>query len=292
MKGIILAGGSGKRLYPLTQIVSKQLMPVYDKPMIYYPLSVLMLAGLKEILVITTPEDKERFQSVLQDGSDLGLSISYAEQASPKGIADAFIVAQEFIGNSPVGFILGDNIFYGDSLPKQLQRHAQLEQGATIFAYYVQDPSRYGVVQLDKNQKPLKIVEKPDQFISNWAVTGLYFFDNQVVDIAKQLKPSDRGELEITDVNNVYLEQGSLNVELLGRGMAWLDTGTQQSLLEASQFVHVIESRQGLKIACLEEIAYRMGYISLDKLTSLAERLNQSQYGHYLQQIVKQAQIC
>lgn len=292
MKGIILAGGSGKRLYPLTKIVSKQLMPVYDKPMIYYPLSVLMLAGIKEILIITTPEDKERFVSVLGDGSDIGIQLNYAEQTAPRGIADAFIVAEPFIGTDSVCFILGDNIFYGDNLPKQLQQHAALKQGATVFAYYVQDPSRYGVVQLDKNRQAVKIVEKPKQFISNWAVTGLYFYDNQVVEIAKQLKPSDRGELEITDVNNIYLERGQLSVELLGRGLAWLDTGTQQSLLEASQFVHVIESRQGLKIACLEEIAYRMGYIDLTALTQLAEKLNQSQYGHYLQQIVKQAELC
>ncbi len=292
MKGIILAGGSGKRLYPLTKIVSKQLMPIYDKPMIYYPLSVLMLAGLREILIITTPEDSERFKSVLGDGSEFGISLQYAEQKEPRGIAEAFIIGEEFIQDDSVGFILGDNIFYGDSLPKQLQQHAQLKEGATIFAYYVQDPCRYGVVDFDKNKQPSRIVEKPSTPISNWAVTGLYFYDNHVIEIAKKLKPSARGELEITDVNNAYLERKSLNVEYLGRGMAWLDTGTQQSLLEASQFVHVIESRQGLKIACLEEIAYRMGYISLSDLENLAEKLSQSQYGHYLQQIVRQAQTC
>lgn len=291
MKGIILAGGQGKRLYPLTQVVSKQLMPVYDKPMIYYPLSILMLAGIRDILVITTPEDKARFQAVLQDGHDFGITLTYAVQEQPRGIADAFIVAADFIAHQPVAFILGDNIFYGDSLPSQLQQHAKLQHGACVFAYYVQDPERYGVVALDKRNKPVSIIEKPKNPSSNWAVTGLYFYDHQVVDLAKQLKPSARGELEITDINNAYLEQGTLQVELLGRGMAWLDTGTQQSLLEASQFVHVIESRQGLKIACLEEIAYRMGYISLDQLAQCAEKLGQSQYGHYLQQIVQKAEL-
>lgn len=288
MKGIILAGGNGTRLHPLTKIISKQLLPVYDKPMIYYPLSILMLAGLREILIITTPEDLERFKSVLGDGSDFGIELNYMSQAKPRGIADAFIVAEDFIQDESICFILGDNIFYGDSLSGVLQRHAKLTNGAAIFPYYVKDPERYGVVQLDEKNNVIKIVEKPKDYISSWAVTGLYFYDNQVVNIAKQLRPSSRGELEITDVNNVYLQQGQLKAELLGRGMAWLDTGTQESLLEASQFVHVIESRQGLKVACLEEIAYRMGYIDLDRLTYLAENLNQSSYGHYLQQIIKQ----
>lgn len=292
MKGIILAGGKGSRLYPLTNVVSKQLLPVYDKPMIYYSLSVLMLAGLKEILIIATPEDLDRFQLLLGDGKNFGITLNYAVQDKPKGIPDAFIIAEKFIGTDSVALMLGDNIFYGDKLPTQLQSHTHLKQGATIFAYYVNDPKRYGVVELNNNQQAVRIIEKPTSPISNWAVTGLYFYDNQVIDIAKTLKPSARGELEITDINNIYLKQNQLNVELLSRGMAWLDTGTHKSLIEASQFVHVIESRQGLKIACLEEIAYRYGYISLNELTQIAEKLNDCEYGHYLQSLVRQENSC
>jgi glucose-1-phosphate thymidylyltransferase len=291
MKAIILAGGSGTRLYPLTKVGSKQLMPIYDKPMIYYPLSVLMLAGLREILIITTLAEQPRFKALLGDGSELGLEISYAHQAEPKGIAEAFLIGESFIAQDPVCLILGDNIFYGDNFPQQLQASATLTQGVTIFAYYVNHPSRYGVVELDKQRQPLNIVEKPQTPTSNWAVTGLYFYDNQVIEIAKSLTPSARGELEITDINQHYLKQQQLHVECLGRGMAWLDTGTHETLLEASHFVQVMESRQGLKIACLEEIAYRMGYISLAQLARQANYLKHSQYGQYLLHFVKQEEL-
>ncbi len=285
MKGIILAGGLGTRLYPLTQITSKHLLPIYDKPMIYYSLSVLMLAGLQEILLISTPDDLPQYKKLLGDGSQLGLHIDYVAQSQPKGIADAFILGESFIGQDSVALILGDNIFYGDGLPAILNKHRSLEQGASIFAYYVNDPSRYGVIEF-KDGLPTVIKEKPKQTHSNWAVTGLYFYDNQVVDIAKHLQPSNRGELEITDVNNVYLENKQLTVEQFGRGMAWLDTGTHESLLQASQFVEVIESRQGLKIACLEEIAYRKGFIGMQQLQSQAEKWGSSQYGEYLQRYI------
>lgn len=287
MKGIILAGGAGTRLLPLTLALSKQVMPVYDKPMIYYPLANMMLAGIRDILIISTPRDLPIIEAVLGDGSRLGISLSYKEQATPDGIAQAFILGEEFIGKDPVCLILGDNIFYGHDLVPQLQKSAQIKngEGACVFAYHVSDPERYGVVSFTPEGKAIDIEEKPKAPKSNWAVTGLYFYDNDVVSIAKALKPSARGELEITDVNKAYLERGNLKVELLGRGVAWLDTGTPDSLLAAAQFVQTLEQRQGLKVACIEEIAYYKGYITKDQLKKLGEEYGKNQYGQYLKQI-------
>lgn len=288
MKGIILAGGSGTRLYPLTKAVSKQLMPIYDKPMIYYPMSILMLAGIKDILIISTPTDTPRFEQLFGDGNELGINIEYAVQESPDGLAQAFIIGEEFIGDDSVCLILGDNIYYGGGLSKMLQRAASRNIGATVFGYHVNDPERFGVVEFDNDMKAVSIEEKPENPKSNYAVTGLYFYDNDVVKIAKSIEPSPRGELEITDVNKAYLERGDLNVELLGRGYAWLDTGTHESLLEASTFIETIEKRQNLKVACLEEISYRMGYIDRNKLVELAEPLKKNTYGQYLIRLSKQ----
>lgn len=282
MKGIILAGGSGTRLYPITKGISKQLIPVYDKPMIYYPLSTLMLAGIRDILVISTPEYTPLFEGLLGDGSDFGINLSYKVQEHPNGLAEAFILGKEFIGSDSVCLILGDNIYYGSGLSNQLQEAAQKEDGATVFGYHVNDPERFGVVEFDENMHALSIEEKPEHPKSNYAVTGLYFYDNDVVEIAENLKPSDRGELEITDVNKEYLRRGKLDVKLMSRGYAWLDTGTHDSMLEAASFISTIQKRQNLKVACLEEIAYRMHWISREKLIELAQPLKKNDYGQYL----------
>jgi len=288
MKGIILAGGSGTRLYPATKSICKQLLPIYDKPMIYYPLSTLMLAGIKEILIISTPQDTPRFEELLGDGSKLGMKFSFSVQEAPNGLAEAFIIGRSFVGNDSVALVLGDNLFYGHNFGKMVEAAAAQKEGATVFGYYVTDPERYGVVEFDKSGNAVSLEEKPQEPKSNYAVVGLYFYDNQVLDIAAVMKPSARGELEITDVNKEYLRRGQLKVELMGRGFAWLDTGTHRSLLEASQYVEVIEARQGLKIACIEEIAYRKGFIDKAQFTELAEDLKKSSYGDYLFNILKQ----
>jgi len=289
MKGIVLAGGSGTRLYPITKCLSKQLMPVYDKPMVYYPLSVLMLAGIRDILIITSPQDLPLFQRQLEDGSQWGISLSYAEQPRPEGLAQAFLIGEEFIGADPVSLILGDNIFFGSGLWEQLQETSKLQSGATVFAYYVSEPERYGVVAFDEAGKVTDIVEKPSDPPSHFAVTGLYFYDNDVVEISKNVRPSPRGELEITDVNRAYLERGDLHVEVFGRGVAWLDTGTHSSLLQAANFVEVVQSRQGLQIACLEEIAWRNEFIDTEQLERLAADMGSSQQGRYLRGLVEES---
>jgi glucose-1-phosphate thymidylyltransferase len=288
MKGIILAGGSGTRLHPITSAISKQMLPVYDKPMIYYPLSVLMLAGIRDILIISTPRDLPGFRNLLGNGNAIGLKFSYVEQPSPDGLAQAFILGEEFIGNDPVCMILGDNIFYGHGFGETLLKTAELKSGACVFGYYVTDPERYGVVEFDNNRKVISIEEKPEKPKSNYAVTGLYFYDNSVVRKAKALKPSPRGELEITDLNRVYLEEGTLEIKLMGRGMAWLDTGTYESLLQAANFIATLEQRQGLKASCIEEIAFKRGFIDKDQLISLAAPVKNSQYGKYLLRIASE----
>ncbi len=287
MKGIILAGGSGTRLYPATKSVSKQILPIYDKPMIYYPLSMLMLAGIQDILIISTPRDLPCFKQLFEDGQQMGLNISYKEQPSPDGLAQAFILGEEFIGNDNCCLILGDNIFYGHGMSELFTRASQRKEGATVFGYWVKDPERYGVVSFNKEGEATSIEEKPSEPKSNYAVTGLYFYDNKVVSYAKNLKPSKRGELEITDLNKIYLEEGKLNVELMGRGYAWLDTGTHQSMLEASNFIETIENRQGLKVSCLEEIAYKKGFINKEQLLKLAEPMLKNSYGQYLKNLVR-----
>jgi glucose-1-phosphate thymidylyltransferase len=290
MKGIILAGGSGTRLYPITKGISKQLLPVYDKPMIYYPISVLMLAGIREILIITTPDDQSSFQRLLGDGSEFGISLEYAIQERPDGLAQAFLIGEKFIGDSSVCLALGDNIFWGQGFSPILKKAAARQFGATVFGYQVKDPERFGVVEFDQNQKAISIEEKPAEPKSHFAVTGLYFYDNRVIDIAKKVQPSERGELEITSINQAYLEMGELNVELLGRGFAWLDTGTHESLLEAATFVETIEKRQGYKIACLEEIAFNHAWLSKEQISTLAEPLLKNSYGQYLMELIKDGQ--